>query len=101
MKLLVAYPLKLCCAIQIKHYRMHWISASPDDLEMIYNVYVDSFMQCSANDLSTRQIVKRGSQRRQSGLKSGGSWIRVNKISIFPGQLPRNFDFFRQFHHKI
>ena len=25
-------------------------------------------------------------QRRQSGLKSGESWIRVNKISIFIGK---------------
>src|SRR6218665_2610391 len=30
-------------------------------------------------------------QRRQSGLKSGGTWI-----SIFPGKFPRNFNFFRQ-----
>src|SRR6218665_2653150 len=35
-------------------------------------------------------------QRRQCGLKSGGYWIRVNKISIFSGKFPRNFDFFRQ-----
>src|SRR6218665_152802 len=41
-------------------------------------------------------------QRRQSGLKFGGSWIRVNKIfSIFPGKFPRNFDFYRQFLKKI
>jgi len=39
-------------------------------------------------------------QRRQSGLKSGGSWIRVKifsgnftKKSIFQGKLPKNFDF--------
>src|SRR6218665_3764608 len=25
-----------------------------------------------------------------------GSWIQVNKISIFPGKLQKNFDFFRQ-----
>src|SRR6218665_4049918 len=37
-------------------------------------------------------------QRRQSGLKSGESWLRVNKISTFQGEFPRNFDFFRQFH---
>src|SRR6218665_62547 len=36
-------------------------------------------------------------QWRQSGLKSGGSWIRVKKISIFPGKFPKIFDFFRQF----
>ena len=35
------------------------------------------------------------SQRRQSRLKSGGSWIRVKKI-IFS----RKFRFFRQFHKK-
>src|SRR6218665_3915068 len=39
-------------------------------------------------------------QRRLSGLKSRGSWIRVNKISIFPVKFQRNFDFFRQFHKK-
>jgi len=32
-------------------------------------------------------------QRRQSGLKSWGSWIRVKK-SIFPSKFPKNFDFF-------
>jgi len=32
-------------------------------------------------------------QRRQSGLISEGSWIRVNKISIFPGKFSRNFHF--------
>ena len=39
-------------------------------------------------------------QRCQSPLE-WGSWIRVNKISIFPGKFPRNLDFFRQFHKKI
>ena len=29
-------------------------------------------------------------QRRQSGLKSDGSWIRVNKISISTGKFPKN-----------
>jgi len=29
-----------------------------------------------------------------------GSWIRVNKILIFPSKFPRNFEFFRQFHKK-
>src|SRR6218665_2850770 len=29
--------------------------------------------------------------------KIWGSWIRVNKISIFPGKFQKNFDFFRQF----
>jgi len=46
-------------------------------------------------------------QRRQSGFKSGGLWIRVKtgkfkkyfnflqgKISIFPGKLAKKFDFF-------
>ena|SRR6218665_3269161 len=42
-------------------------------------------------------------QRRQSGLKSGGSWIRVQKslifqalsqkILIFPGKFSKDFDF--------
>src|SRR6218665_3010122 len=32
-------------------------------------------------------------QRRQSGLKSGGSWIRVQKNSIFAGKFPKNFHF--------
>ena|SRR6218665_604727 len=57
-------------------------------------------------------------QWRQSGLKSGGSWIRVKKIrvfqanfdlftqfhkiiSIFPGKFPKNFNFFRQFPKKF
>ena len=51
-------------------------------------------------------------QRRQSGLKSGGSWIRVKNFSIFPGnfskdfrffsgKFSKNFDFFRQFHLRI
>ena len=34
---------------------------------------------------------------RQSGLKSAGSWIRVKKISIYPGKFLKNSDFFRQF----
>ena len=40
-------------------------------------------------------------QRHQSLLKSGGYWIRVNKMSIFPGKYQWNFDIFRQFSHKI
>ena len=36
-------------------------------------------------------------QRRQSGLKSGGSRSQVQKILTFPGKFPENFDFFRQF----
>src|SRR6218665_2586672 len=39
-------------------------------------------------------------QRRQSGLKSEGSWIRVKNFD-FLGTFPKNFDFFRQFHKKI
>jgi len=39
-------------------------------------------------------------QRRQSGLKSGGSWIQVKK-SIFPGKFPKKFYFFRQFQKTI
>ena len=40
-------------------------------------------------------------KRRQSGLKSGGSWIRVKTISIFPGKCSKNFDFFRQIFKKF
>src|SRR6218665_3411541 len=40
-------------------------------------------------------------QRRQSGLKSGGSWIRVKKILISTGKFPKNFNFFRQFYKRI
>src|SRR6218665_3182448 len=29
-----------------------------------------------------------------------GSWIRVNRISIFPGKFPRNFDFFQAISQK-
>src|SRR6218665_3324178 len=36
-------------------------------------------------------------QRRQYDLKSGGSWILVDKISIFPGKFPRNFYFLGKF----
>ena len=32
-------------------------------------------------------------QRRQSGLKSGGSWIRVKNISIFAGKFPKTWPF--------
>src|SRR6218665_34014 len=37
-------------------------------------------------------------QRRQSGLKSGGVVDPGQKISLFTGKFPKNFDFFRQFH---
>jgi len=37
-------------------------------------------------------------QRRQSGLKSGGSWIQVNKID-FQGKFLKNFDFFHEILH--
>src|SRR6218665_196694 len=40
-------------------------------------------------------------QRRQSGLKSGVSWIRVKKISISIGKFMINFNFFRQFYKII
>jgi len=36
-------------------------------------------------------------QWRQSGLKSGGSWIRIKKVSIFPA----NFRKFRLFSRQI
>src|SRR6218665_1652156 len=40
-------------------------------------------------------------QWHQSGLKSGeASWMRVKKVSIFPGKFPKNVDFFRQYHTK-
>src|SRR6218665_33159 len=40
-------------------------------------------------------------QRRQSGLESGGSLIRVNKISFFSGNLKKAFDFSRQIFEKF
>src|SRR6218665_1637304 len=41
-------------------------------------------------------------QRRQSGLKSIGSWIRVKKIQFFhAGKFSKNFDFFRQISEKF
>src|SRR6218665_1515486 len=40
-------------------------------------------------------------QRRQSGLKSGGLWIRIKKILISTGKFPKNFNFFRQFYKRI
>src|SRR6218665_1601717 len=40
-------------------------------------------------------------QRRQSVLKSGGSWIWVKTISIFPGKFPKNFDFSGNFTKKF
>ena len=39
-------------------------------------------------------------QRRQSGLKSGGRGSGSKKFD-FLGKFPKNFDFFRQFHKKI
>jgi len=48
------------------------------------------------------KIYRSVTQRRQSGLKSGGgSWIRVTKISIFQGKFSRNFDFFQAILQKI
>jgi len=41
-----------------------------------------------------------GGQWRQSGLKSGGSWIRLKNLD-FPCKFPKNVDFFRQFHKKF
>jgi len=46
------------------------------------------------NRSNTRPVIVGFTQRRESGLKSGGSCIRVNTISIFPGRFPINFDFF-------
>src|SRR6218665_2619398 len=40
-------------------------------------------------------------QRRQSGLKSGGVVDPGQKISLFTGKFPKNFDFLRQFHNKF
>ena len=40
-------------------------------------------------------------QRRQSGLKTGGSWIRVKKISIFSGNLTKIIDFSGQISEKF
>src|SRR6218665_2490913 len=40
------------------------------------------------------------SQWSQSGLKPGGSWIRVKKINFFR-QILENLDFFRQFHKNL
>src|SRR6218665_3292054 len=39
-------------------------------------------------------------QRRQSGLKSGGSWIWVKKL-ISLGKFPKNFEFFQTISQKI
>src|SRR6218665_1601442 len=75
-------------------------------------VYLGSII----SDDATEKSREGKQQRRQSGLKSGGSWIRVKKIrflqanfrkiSIFSGnftkefrvsrQISENFDFFRQ-----
>src|SRR6218665_588301 len=51
--------------------------------------------------LSFPTNVNYGSQRRQSGLKSGGSWIRVRKISNFSGYLTKKFRFFQANYRKI
>ena len=40
-------------------------------------------------------------QRRHLVWNLGGLWIRVNKILIFLGKFPRNFDCFRQFYKKF
>src|SRR6218665_3758778 len=39
-------------------------------------------------------------QRRQFGLKSGGSWIRVKKFDFYR-QISENFNYFRQFYKRI
>ena len=43
---------------------------------------------------SPDNVVGQPAQRRQSGLKSGKSWIRVKKNSILPDKFLENFGFF-------
>src|SRR6218665_490069 len=55
---------------------------------------------CRRNQVGLQDLVGYRQQRRQSGL-NWGSWIRVNKISIFPDKFPRNFAFFQAISRKI
>src|SRR6218665_1321724 len=40
-------------------------------------------------------------QRRQCGLKSGGSWIRVKKYQFLQANFRKNCNIFRQFYKRI
>src|SRR6218665_3267129 len=53
------------------------------------------------SDDATEKSREGEQQRRQFGLKSGGSWIRVKKISISTAKFPKNFNCFRQFYKRI
>src|SRR6218665_138789 len=77
------------------------ISIAPDDtsvvlesrdfrcsLSPIFEIGCDVPRGCAGGKINWRQ-------RRQSGLKSGGFWIRVKKFD-FLGKFRKNFDIFRQ-----
>ena len=63
----------------------------------LYNNFIDNVWQKGLWRIMRHCGVP---QRRQSGLKSGGSWIRVKK-SIFSRQISEKFRFFQAFSRKI
>src|SRR6218665_2038082 len=69
--------------------------------EIIEQLKEFCYLGSMISDDATEKSREEQQQRRQSGLKSEGSWIRVQKISISTGKFPRNFNFFRQFYKRI
>ena len=63
--------------------------------EIIEQVKEFCYLGSMISDDATEKSREGWQQRRQSGLKSGGSWIWVKK-SISTGKFPKNFNFFRQ-----
>src|SRR6218665_3856130 len=64
--------------------------------EIIEQVKKFCYLGSMISDDATEKTREGSQQRRQSGLKSGGS-----KISISTGKFPKNFNFFRQFYKRI
>src|SRR6218665_1885409 len=64
--------------------------------EIIEQVKEFCYLGSMISDDATDKSREGWQQRRQSGLKSGGSWIRVKKLSISTGKFPKNFPSFRQ-----
>src|SRR6218665_845934 len=69
--------------------------------EIIEQVKEFCYLGSMISDDATEKSREGYQQRRQSDLKSGGSWIWVKRISISTGKFPKNFNFFRQFYKKI
>src|SRR6218665_1875577 len=69
--------------------------------EIIEQVKEFCYLGNIISDDATEKSREGSQQRRQSGLKSGGSWIRVKKISISTGKFQKIFNFFRQFYKRV